>query len=181
MSEIIDIITVQRDKSQYFTVNNAAAAGYIDLLEPAAPDYTLSNPIGRKRFREGDAFSILSSGIIIPEFFQVWKQADLIGLQPLLINKLLLKGLSGVYYKIDVLGTDSDYYLPMENYELSLDIFVDLPKQLSPAGVPCTEAFNLLTYKSDALISMQMVPAAYNGKKFLFSPFFKILHNFPMY
>ena len=181
MAEIIDILTLPPAKCMKFVVNTAV--DFVALAEVAAPDYTLKNSNNKSTFLNGDNFGILSHGFILPESFTWWKDPAALPSAVFLLNQIAIKGLFGDIYKIDVLGTQAGIYTPMENFEESINVFVDLTKQTRTTAphIALNENFTLFTNKTDLLsISMKGIPAALNGKALLVSPFFKILHNFSM-
>lgn len=182
MSEILDILTVYPTKCQQFTVNTAV--DHVPLVEVAVPDYRLFNSNGKQRFLNGDNFSILSTGYVLPEAFTFSKLTAAMGTKALMSNQLAIKGVSGKTYSIDVLGRGLGVDVPFENFELALDIFVDTGKQidLNPPHGALNENFYLETNLQNYLdISMLGIPASFNGKVFYVTPFFKILHNLQMF
>jgi len=184
MSGIIDILTINADPGTaanfpYFTSNNAVQK--VPALFPLAGDYTLANANAKKKFKNGDSFHILSAGLIIPESFTVWKDPSIS--IPLIGQLLYITGISTAIYNIDVLGKYSVVFLPMENYEIALDVFVDTQNQVQALHptVKLNEDFYLTSGLQFLQISMAGAPAALNGKSFILTPFFKILHNYPMF
>lgn len=181
MPEIIDTVSLLPDLCQTFVVNNA-----VDYVTPAAPvtiGYKLENQSAKNIFLKGDSFSILSCGIILPESFTFWKDPAAISTALPKLTLYMKGAVSLDSYQIDVLSENQGFYLPMENYEYTFDVFVDCHKQKKFGIVPpvyLNENFTLSTDNCAVLISMKGVPAALNGKTFLIVPFFKILHNFPI-
>jgi hypothetical protein len=182
MPEIIDVLTTLPSDSPRFIVNNAV--DYLGLTYPTAAPYFLVNSSGASLFQKGDNFAILSAGYNLPEGFMLWKDPATLGVKQLVANMIYIYGaVSHKDYHIDVLGNLTSVFIPLDNFELSLDVFVSCQKQSQYLVVPTTylsEQFSLVTGANNINVSMKSVPAAYNGKTLSLSPFFKILHNFPM-
>jgi hypothetical protein len=181
MPEIIDVLTLLPSKMQKFTVNTAV--DYVATAFPAAPPLTLFNANGKGTFTNGDNFSILSAGIIFPEAFTPWKDPADLGILGLPVNNIFIKGASGDFYHIDVIGDVDNLFLPMENFELNMDIFVKCKNQenIAHPGTFLNENFFLVTDNTNTIkVSMKGIPAALNGKVLSIQPFFKILHNLPL-
>jgi len=181
MAEIIDILTLPIAKAQRFTVNTALTN--VALTTPGGLGFKqLINAAGTGIFQYGDSFSILSAGLVLPEGFTVFKDPAT-ATKPLIPTELVLQGAtSGENYSIDVLGFYNSINIEMENFEQSLDVFCNCinQTQLSNPTIKLFEQFFLACYSLEIFISMLNVPAAYNGKTFFISPFFKVLHNFPL-
>jgi hypothetical protein len=181
MPEIIDVLTLLPAKQQKFTVNTAV--DYVATAFPAVPPYLLFNANGLASFINGDNFSILSAGLVFPESFTPWKDPADLGILGLPVDNIFIQGISADFYHIDVIGKVDNLFVPMENFELNTDVFVRCKKQENVAhpGTFLNENFYLVTDNSNTIkISMKNVPAAFNGKIFSITPFFKILHNFPL-
>jgi len=180
MPEVIDIITQTQDKCPFFVVNNAV--DFVTPTNPAVPNDKLYNASSKDVFQNGDSFSLLSAGIILPEAFTFWKDPAALALALPVISLFCFGATTGLGYTIDSLGKKQTFFIPMENYEIALDVFVDSRKQtqiLAPT-VTLNENFSLKSALANVKISMQNIPAALNGKTFILVPFFKILHNFPL-
>jgi len=180
MSQIIDILAPLNAGCMSFTVNNLVDS--VDSV--AAADITklsFLNASGEKTLLNGDNFSILSMGFILPEAFTIWKSALTTPLPSIFLN---MKGAVSLNtYKIDALGVENQIMIPMENYETALDIFVDCSKQTQFGILPpvyLNENFTLNTDYTLIKISMANVPAGLNGKTFPITPFIKIVHNYTM-
>lgn len=179
MSEYIDILCHQAKNKPSFTVDTT---GPLSVPIAAAGDSTLY--AGEKKdFQTFDNFRILSAGLVLPENFCL---AQVPGGEGSL-NTGLLINIAGYdignmqAFSLPFSGSGA-ITLPMENYELPLDLFVDM-KKLSAS---CSGPFNLLasvtvidlgTYP---MVSMVGVPAALNGTVQTVTLFLKILHNLEM-
>lgn len=181
MPEIIDILTLPAEKSDRFTVDKSLE--FVSIVAPPGPDYTFKNASNKGIFLNGDNLTIVSAGFILPEAFTFYKNPAQLSFYSFLLSQLAIKGISGDIFKIDVLGTMAGVYIPLENYEISINTFVDLTKQKRVVAphIKLNENFSLFTVIADTLkISMKAIPATYDGKTFIVSPFFKILHNFSL-
>lgn len=177
MPEIIDILAPDTSACPYFIVNTAVENVPVDY--PGAPAPILRNASAECNFQKGDAFSILSSGIAMPEQFLAAKDEAIATALPW--NILYLVGMdSGERYFIDNLGYCQGFYLPLENFEIALDVFVNVPKlkRIFPPYSIINEQFHLEIYLTNLYVSMKNIPAALNQKKYIVVPFLKILHNF---
>jgi hypothetical protein len=190
MSEIIDVLTLLPAHSPSFTVNTAVLS--VDLKIPIhvpAYDYHLVSGGGKKRFTAGDNFTVLSAGYVLPESFGMAKApvnthqaapALAIGIQAYT---------GGSIYFLPNFQVDG-VQLPLENYEIPLNIFVDVMNiSDGVGGYPFrTTKFNLPTYLLglDAQnnlypqVSMVGVPAILNGTVQNAILFVKILHNYAL-
>ena len=174
MPQIIDILTLAPADSPAFTADNTL---FHTAISGIPPNTFFSNATGNTKMQAGDSFLILTAGIIFPEAFTLWKDPAA-GIFDLPQIKLDLKGSSGDIYKIPGLGYLDSFFVPMENYETSLDIFVniDFVKHL---GTPESFRFRFGGLL-DTEISTKLAPTVLNGKQFFLSPFIKIAHNLPM-
>lgn len=180
MAEIIDIIFPIPSTSQRVVVNTGVE--HVQTTMPIGiTNEAFHNASSGTKFQKGDNFTILSAGYIFPEVFTVWK--DINSTFPFLQLDLKMKGATSLkVFDITPLSIVSKCYTPFENFELALDVFVDTrlqPNQSDPADF-LNENFSFISYPQPIEISMKNVPATYNGKTYLVSQFFKILHNFPM-
>lgn len=182
MSEIIDILTLPPLKAPYITVNKAAA--FVPLLIPGAPDFTLYNADFKHRFVKGDNVVLLTAGIILPESFTAYKVAATITPNSSPRLRFQLEGIvSGQTYYADVMGYANEIYIPLENHETALDVFIDCKNQRQHAfpTVALDEAFYFTGGVYNLFVSMAGCPASLDGKDLIVTPFYKILHNSPMY
>ena len=183
MAEIIDILTNGIASSQYIIVDSSGAFSFVGGIYAPAATATVYNASNAFRLKRGDSFSILSAGFILPEGFTQWRDRGDV-LSPLAQYSILLKGVSsGRIFDIDVLGMNRVLFMPLENYEIAVDIFCDVPKQktiLAPI-IPLDEDFSIEAFISPLYISMAGAPSALHGKHLIINSFLKILHNFPMY
>jgi hypothetical protein len=181
MAEIIDTLSFAVADSNKFTVNTAVTN--LPLIEPgAAIPKPLVNAGGGGIFQAGDSFSILSAGLYIPEGFTLYKDPA-VSISSLIDIKLFIKDtLAGTFFDIDVLNPENSVYIEMENFEMALDVFCDVTKQLDDTThtTLLKGNFGLVARIINLKISMLGIPALYNGKTFFVSPFFKILHNLPL-
>ena len=175
MPELIDTLITENPWS--FTADNT-----VDKVPLTYAVTEMKSANNKKYFKNGDSFSVLSIGIIFPESFTLAKQiAD----ETLLFYRATLLGkTSGLDYNIYALGNYNAIYLPFENFEMALDVFVNVPDQvqvLHPA-VKLNEDFSIETNLSGVVnISMLGVPSTLNGKVFTVRNFMKVLHNLPLY
>lgn len=182
MAEIIEILGLPTAKSQYFTVNKAV--DFVDLLIPAAPSFKLQNNTGATNFRKGDSFILLTAGIVLPESFTAHKQPATMDASAFPAVRLQIQGItSGQTYYCDTFGFANEIYCPLENHEIALDVFNDTQKQVQHAFplVKLEEPFYLTGQISSLKISMAGCPASLDTKSIIVTPFYKILHNIPMY
>ena len=174
MSEVIDILTLAPLDSPSFTVDTTK-----DYIHLDAVNKRLRNSNGSDTLKSYDPFSILSAGFILPEMFTPWKNAAA-NLFPLPIVGINIIDDNGALYLIDVIGNNGDpsngtrIFIPLENYEIALDVFVDVKR------LKVTADYGIYSFL-DLDISMKNIPAALNGKVLYASPFIKILHNFQMF
>jgi hypothetical protein len=177
--EIIDILTPDNDLLPSFTVN--IAANFVNVTGIVAPGAKLRSANGIfSRFQRGDNFTILSVGIFIPERFTIWDYPDASGIKrsaPLLqLNGTLGGGLTPIF----TFGNIGDMKIPFQNYEFSIGVFNDTEALgLIDASFELSIMYPLIA--NTLSISMIDVPAIMNGLTFKIVPFFKIVHNFPLF
>lgn len=184
MPEIIDILTSEPKNCMTMTADNTV--DYVQTIAPGGVDFKMYNSNIKGKFQAGDNLSIISAGYILPESYTLWKQGtDLITkTEPAMqrANFYLVGATSGAIYSIDSLGANPGIYLPLENYEHELDIFIDTTKQfkLLPPNTALNEPFFIFLALIPMLISQKSQPAANNGKVFIIVPFLKVAHNLPL-
>ncbi len=168
------MLTTDLSDSQKITVNNAAE--HVDH-STLSSGLDLINTSGDAVFEQGDNFTIESAAIIFPESFTIWKKITSSSVYALPSIAIVLTGVnSHTVYPIEVLGPYAALRLPMENYELALNLFVNVVEM----GI--AEPFTISTSGLyDCPVSMLLAPSALNGKVLTVAPFIKVLHNKPMY
>ena len=184
MSEIIDILTISPAWLPRFTVDKAEAAVttfYPTPGEGEKADNSLKNAIGNSIFQNGDSFSLLTAGLVLPESFTQYKDVDALT-QSCIKLIFFLTGASGENYTLDTLGQQAQIPLPHESYETAFDIFINAKKQtqLLHPEIVLNEEFFLQLIIDDIMISMAGIPAALDGKTLAIVPYIKILHNFQL-
>jgi hypothetical protein len=184
MSEIIDILTISPAWLPRFTVDKAEAGVptfYPRPGEGEKADNSLKNAIGNSIFQNGDSFSLLTAGLVLPESFTQYKDVDALT-QSCIKLIFFLTGASGKNYTLDTLGQQAQIPLPHENYETAFDIFINAKKQtqLLHPEIVLNEEFFLQLIIDDIMISMAGIPAALDGKTLAIVPYIKILHNFQL-
>ena len=187
MSEVISILSVQNNPAipkvcqQAFVANTAVRnvnlAGFV--LNPILAGNTVSalpgSDMGKSGFLQGESIRVLSAGVMLPYGFSMAE------------NGFFLR-----FYAINYAGAfiatildNSDFFIPYENAEINMDVFLPLPYPVGNFRLVCkivnatddplpSQAF------SWAKVSMVNCPAAFNGQTFYAQPFVKILHNFAM-
>jgi hypothetical protein len=191
MSERIDIVIPNATDLPRFTVDHTQQT--VQLQYPVGPDLKLYNGDHAYTFAQGDNFTILSFGIIMPLSFQFDRRVTLGNTPIFAISFYGVGQTSGNgYYFNEISSQQSGYlYITVENYDIALDLFIDLQNQ-PPAGIaPPTyiknEEFNLNmeinfnVYPFSGIgISMAGVPASLDGTVQTVTPYMKLLHNYPM-
>lgn len=165
-----------------FTVNNAVnfvAVSVVPVVDPTA-----NNGEQLATFLNGDCFTILSAGFILPEAFTAWRnKADYVAPKLSLPRILIyLKGVTtGFYYSLNVFAADN-VFVPLENLETGLDVFVDVTQLLSNTIPPhlLNENFTIQLSVQPFNVSMIGAPGVLNGKVLTVLPFIKVAHNFPL-
>jgi hypothetical protein len=180
MPEIIDILTPDIDECPYFVASNLV--DYVVPSIPVAPPaaYIFKNSQTRHIVQKGDNFRFISCGFICQESFTIFKRATV---ESLPLFGVLIRGSpsTDIYFNPSFSG--SEFFLPMENYELVLDVFcncADTYKGGAPANNLQKENFYFTYYSGGIDVSMMNVPAAFSGKTFYIVPFIKLLHNIEM-
>jgi hypothetical protein len=176
MSERIDILTPSYANLPYITVNNAV--NKVAITYAGGSDPTLINGYGQSTFARGDNFIVLSIGIVLPLSFQLHRQND-VAASPLILS-FYGKALAKLYYFREFNPGGAGYVaLPMENYETSLGVFVDIQNQDVNTGSYIKNSVFTLQYgiAGTSNVSMSGVPTALNGTVQRLVPFVKVLHT----
>ena len=174
MSEIIDILTLKPAESPYITGNNANFFGNLTNPGGVGIGHDFINVSQKKKFLQGDNFSLLSAAIVTPEAFTLWKDPAALFNSIPSIGLWLTGETTGHIYNVDVFGSANSIFITMENYEIAFDVFVNVKNM----GI--NENFYITGTVSDCLISLKTAPTVFNTKNFIVSPVIKILHNFAL-
>lgn len=187
MAYQVDILSTQIQNGAQFTVNTAVNS--VDLVPsfPGNPQtlFAGSGTVGGggNLFSEGDNFTILSAGYHMPENF-VMAQYEIAGGGEYPFPIMFLRGAvtgGGPILPITQFGNNGNLRFPFENYEMSLNTFVDPVKRGLVGGDFELQILFPLTSGADSpQVSMINVPAALNGVVIYVTPFIKVLHNFTL-
>lgn len=191
MSEYIDVMSFLPAHSPYFTVNTGVLA--VDIRRPTGLgyDFHLRSSGGFKNFQAGDNFVVVSAGFVLPESFALAQgPANLVQNNPsITIGAQVLAG--GAIYYLQNFST-TGIMMPIENYELPANIFVDIVSVNNGATPPVypfrLAGFNLIglftgldeTNSIYPQVSMVGVPASLNATRQHLTMFIKVVHNFPL-
>lgn len=177
--EIIDILTPIYTNCPTFVVNRADPHGWVQVWPPVNVLYRNSNT--DYKFQNGDNLILLSAGFILPECF-VMADTPKAGTS-IAANEMQLfvyKGTSLIPPHVGLLpgvGNRGVVVLPMENYEIALNIFCDMSTLLT-ALAGATFAIQGTCYLNN--ISMQNIPVGLDGTTQHIIPFIKVLHSLPI-
>lgn len=180
MPERIEILGLPVDQCWNFIP--AVLPDYVDTVAVGAANLRLQNPIGYNKFQKGDSMHILSCGLIIRESFTLWKDPA-VRTDPFPFMEIAPQGFSSGDYYNNPNMQSSRIHIPMINYEMVADIFLDttISESLTTPGQFLTsEDFYLTCFQSTISISMKGVPATLAGLTFYVEPFVKVSHNLPM-
>jgi len=162
--ELIDVLVQNQDNAPLFTVDTGEISTPITNAET---NYLGARIGGYQQFRRGDNFILLSMGISLPFNFNL-------GQLPGAIHGVNVK----LYYETPAgggnllpLATESEIFLPFENYELSINHFVDV------SAIPDRFRLSAVVFDSVPYVSMIGCPAALDEMVVLCPIFIKILHN----
>lgn len=159
----IDLMQQPIAEAQTFTVDVNAALGFVDVI--ATPTFgLLTARDGSKKFSEGDNFTILSIGIVLPLSFEIYENAGTDHLTPGIHFTAMQDG-GAPQLELNPEGV----VLPFGQYEMNLGVFQNA------ASLPWD--FNLAFGIDKMRISMEGVPAALDGIKFHVPIFAKIEHT----
>jgi hypothetical protein len=192
MSEYIDVMALLPDQSPYFVVNTTPGVLSVDIRTPThSPvyDYLLRAAGGKKTFRAGDNFIVVSAGFVFPESFGLAGGAsNLVQNNPSIAVGAQASTGGSVYFLPNFGNTG--VVMPIDNYELPLNIFVDISGLDIGGGVyPFrTQNFNLYgafrgldQFNSIyPKVSMVGVPTSLHGTTQHLTVFVKIVHTFPL-
>lgn len=166
MADLIDVLTTAGN-AQTVTVNTGGVLEVAVSAPGAFPSGLFKNGGGDSKLQNIDNFRVLSAGLLLPY------QLGLSSVVP--VVRLLTRDSLGFQAAFNVGSSSGDLYLPLENFELALDIFQ--PLQAAP-GVTYTQ---LVAAINPALkISMVGVPVALNAQVLPVVVFIKIEHNLPL-
>jgi hypothetical protein len=138
-------------------------------------------------FAQGDNFTILTAGLIMPLSFQLDRSINVSYDPVLTITIEAVGGTSGLRYGFKELfyGGFNSFYLPVENYDTPFDLYIDVTNQ-PPNGThylineASFQLSMLLITIPPIAISMAGVPASLQGTFQYITPYLKILHNLPL-
>jgi hypothetical protein len=175
MLGIIDTLTLPTGITPYFTVNTSVNS--VDIVNPfLTPDsnaFILEDVRQKKTFARGDNFAIISAGYVLPESFTMATSPSAAHNQALSISFLLRTVSAGSY----VLLSNTQLFVPMENFENGLNRYFNVNDYLSEAFtlVARLGIYNDVVNKPQ--VSMQGVPSALNSTVQRVTVFVKIIHN----
>ena len=187
MPQLIDVMALLPDHSPYFTVDTSGVLS-VSIRRPIhnpAYDFLLRSANGKKTFTKGDDFTVLSVGFILPESFCLAKApSNLLQHNPS-ITLGAQKTTGGGIAFLPNFGVDG-IMCPIENYELPVNVFVDMNKVAAPVFL--NNNFNLYCAflgldEGNSIfpqVSMVGVPVALNGTVQNITVFVKVIHNFPL-
>ena len=157
---IIDILKVPDSECPTITVDNTQ--DYIDATYPGAANGDCNVPYSIGVFHQGDNFTILSFGIILPLGFELWhtQQDDFAPSVEIGVRKV------DTFY---VPLFPPELYIIFSNYEMALGRFYDV------SGVDQDFKLNLTT--NNLRVSMSGVPDSLNGQVIPISSFAKVEHT----
>lgn len=170
MPEIIEVLTSAPIYSPKFVPNSSLVS--VSITFPIDP-FVFKNTAGRSIFSENDNIRILSCGYVLPESFAMATPvgADGSGLY-----------LSLAYSESEGEGTEllqqfgqAGIFIPLQNYEMPVDIFIDI-NSLN-IGQAFTLTGELNPSGGSAKVSMINVPNSLDGSDQYINVFVKILHN----
>lgn len=186
MSERIDIMMPPVDCLPYFVVDTTGplfkpvaypAPVPVDYL--TAGDYTCV-------FTKGDNFVLMSGGLVMPLSFQIDRGQGVAQWPYIRFYMYAYGQTTGNIYKLKEVsgaGATPSFYMPMENYDSPVDIFIDIQNQ-DPVGGQYLKNEDFTIGVSQALyftnVSMAGIPASLNATTQFILPYVKILHNFPL-
>jgi hypothetical protein len=184
MSERIDVMMPPLNSLPYFVVDTTGPL-YVPIVYPAGPPlkYLITGD-GKYTFAKGDNFVIMTCGLVMPLSFQLDRSNVTWPYIRFSMNAFgVTTGKTYILKEISGSGAAPVFYLPMENYDVSMDVFIDIQNQDPVAGdylknETFTIGVSLDLYLTD--VSMVGVPAALNAKDMFVTPYVKILHNFAL-
>jgi len=184
MSERIDVLIPVAAKLPYFTVNTGAAdVGIVGSYDAA--DVRLFNAEGASIFSKGDNFVVATMGLVMPLSFQIDRKSTVVN--PFIQFIVAAQGVTtGKIYSFREIGAedaDSFMYHVMENYDMPVDIFIDLQNQAAVTGSYIkNERFRMLLALKYAgmKVSMVGVPDDLHGTIQCITPYIKVYHNFAL-
>jgi hypothetical protein len=178
-TEIIDLLTVPYANCPKFTVDTTGPIKVLVTNAVASIFYT-SGGINNY-FQQADNFEVLSAGFAYP--FSSQRHFEVNGLPPLSIVILAKGKTTGYTYPFKNLGSNSGVNIPIENYDMSINIFMDVQNLPAQGGnLLNAEKFSIFggLIAASEYVSMVGVPSALNGLVLPIVPFIKVKHNFPL-
>jgi len=189
--EIIDVLTLPPAYCLQFTVNTAVNSVDLSRIPTGALSDTwlcaaVSGGARRNAFVMGDSFVVLTMGYVLPDGFCM-------AMPPANSEQYFLSLALGLQLTItDPVHFLPNFYtygvmIPMENYEMPANIFVDVNSIGSPTYPYRTSNFHvvgIVRYPDDDTgplrpqVSMIGVPNTLDGQTFKANIFVKIVHNF---
>jgi hypothetical protein len=176
MPEKIDVLMNAMADCLYFDVDNTVDS--VTIVPVPGATSRVANGAGNNVFTRGDSLRILSIGIRIPESFTVF---NILANPPFPYLTVVPEGVitGDLFTNPNFSGTTQ--ILPMENYELVIDAFLNCRESLDtivPGRTLLDENFYLRVYPAYAFdVSMLGVPDSLNGKRFYVMPFIKVSHS----
>jgi hypothetical protein len=183
MSERIDVMMPAVANLPYFTVDTTGPL-YVPIAYPVLSAPNLITGDGSHVFAIGDNFIIMTGGLVMPLSFQLDRSNVT---WPYIRFSMYAYGeTTGKTYPLKEIsgsGASPYFYMPMENYDTPMDIFIDIQNQAPVTGSylkneTFTIGVTLALYLTN--VSMVSVPAALNTKIQFVIPYVKILHNFAL-
>jgi hypothetical protein len=180
MSEYIDILCHKADEKSTFTVDTTGP-----LFVNVSAGSSLKMYAGENsKFARYDNFRLLSVGIALPESF-TFSQVVAGGTK---LNTGILVEISGwdvtnaSTFSLPFSGGGGAILVPLENYEMPLDVFVNMENLKAVCSGPFQILASITVLDSGTYprVSMVGVPAALNATVQSITLFMKILHNSPL-
>jgi hypothetical protein len=182
--EIIDILTPRYNDASYFTVDTAAASGYVAVTAVGGPLGVWGSGGQMTLFTQRDNIRLLTAGFYIPESFttadwyaRTWSQVPSNSLQLTVNNR---EGKRVNYLPGYGSSSNGQFILPFPNYEHALDLYCNIANLTGSVNQIIDNQFYLTGAIYCNNISMVGIPSDLNGKRIAVIPFIKILHTLPI-
>ena len=179
-TEIIDLLTIPYANCPKFTVDTSGPIK-VPVTNAAASTFFTSGGLN-KYFQQADNFEILSLGFAYPFSFQRHFELGVVS-NPLSFIVIAKGKTTGYNFIFSNLGSNAGVNIPMENYDMSISIFMDVQNLPAQGGnLLNAEKFAIFggLVSASEFVSMVGAPSALNGIGLPIVPFIKIKHNFPL-
>lgn len=179
MSEIIEILTLLPAESPYFVVDAGGVNKSVQLQFPilAPGKKMLHNQSGKTNFALNDNFRILSMGFVFPEGFVFTSVAanTYAGAGAIYLRYWGISGANAGFLRET---GDQGTGIPIENYEMPLDVFVNINDYALGEKFSLEASYNPPGNGAiNMYVSMVNAPALLNGTTQTCTLFVKVLHN----